>query len=470
MELSADLVSQQTHLPVPSAAARLGPHLQGTYSAIQIGSTAVIPIVGPIFPHDNILTRIISAIFGATVIELLVNDFKAASDNPQVSSIAFYVNSPGGRVEGTNEFANLVFNSTKPTATYAFGTLASGSYWIGSSTDKVYVDAASLVGSIGVALGVRKNTDPNDFEIISSQSPDKRLDPATESGQAKLQKLANDTADVFIGAVARNRNVSVETVMKKFGGGALLVGQLAVNAGLADEVASFDQALQALSSGDWKKRKRPRMVASSQATEDTVMSDKDKKPGILARLFGRDVTADEQKELAEALKADSGEAAPPVTQPPAQAAQTVAQPASMGASEELKRIQAELETERNARFKSEAEAFANSLIGADGSRQAFPYEREQIVADYIAASQDDVLSPRAVTYFVKSEAKQGTRVDALKARYAERPSHNLASEFIPFDATTMQALNAGGSAQQQMIDAARKQGEEYAAQANRKPN
>jgi hypothetical protein len=88
--------------------------------------------------------------------------------------------------------------------------------------------------------GIRK------IEIVSSQSPKKRPDPATEEGRAQVQEMLDDLAAVFIEDVARFRAVSEETVLSDFGRGGVLVGARAVTAGLADGLGSFEGVLAEL--------------------------------------------------------------------------------------------------------------------------------------------------------------------------------------------------------------------------------
>jgi ClpP class serine protease len=54
-------------------------------------------------------------------------------------------------------------------------------------------------------------------------------------------------ADVFIGAIARNRDVAGEIVQTHYGGGDVMIGARAVEAGLADRVGSLEQLIQELS-------------------------------------------------------------------------------------------------------------------------------------------------------------------------------------------------------------------------------
>jgi ClpP class serine protease len=83
--------------------------------------------------------------------------------------------------------------------------------------------------------------------FISSQSPMKNADPATEEGGAHIQGVVDAMAQVFVEAVATYRGVDTQTVLSDFGKGGILVGQQAVSAGLADRIGNFEGVLAELS-------------------------------------------------------------------------------------------------------------------------------------------------------------------------------------------------------------------------------
>ena len=77
----------------------------------------------------------------------------------------------------------------------------------------------------------------------------------------------------------------------------------------------------------------------------------------------------------------------------------------------------------------DAEAFADGVIRAN---KAMPAERMAIVAAFTYAASDDALSPTKVT-FGKDKAGvplTGSRIDALTALYAMRPTHALDQESL----------------------------------------
>ena len=81
------------------------------------------------------------------------------------------------------------------------------------------------------------------IEIVSSQSPHKRLDPATDEGRARLQSRIDSMAEVFIEAIARNRRTTAQEVKAHFGRGDVLMGAQAVQVGLADRVGSLEKLI-----------------------------------------------------------------------------------------------------------------------------------------------------------------------------------------------------------------------------------
>ncbi len=112
------------------------------------GMVAVVPLVGVIGKGLSSLEKAL----GGVDLNDFTKAFKAMEADPQVSEIWLYVNSPGGTATGVEEAAELVRNSTKPTATYSDQIMASAGYYIGAAADRVIVAPSAIVGSIGVRL------------------------------------------------------------------------------------------------------------------------------------------------------------------------------------------------------------------------------------------------------------------------------------------------------------------------------
>ena len=256
-----------------AVAAKLGRNLQNTYSVVERDGVAVIPVTGPLFRYANLFTMI----SGASSYELIARAFTAALANPQIKGIILDIDSPGGEVNGVSELSNMVFaaRGKKPVVAYASGDAASGAYWIASAADEIVVSETSALGSIGV-VGMyqgRSGKSTEAVEIVSSQSPHKRLDPTTDDGRSRLQTRIDSMADVFIETIARNRNVSAENVQNHYGGGDVMIGAKAVSAGLADRVGSLEGLIAELSS----PQKSPRTEGFFNA-QNKPPSTQEKKP------------------------------------------------------------------------------------------------------------------------------------------------------------------------------------------------
>lgn len=204
---------------------------------------AIVPIVGPIVRRADIFTRV----SGLTSVESVARDLQLALDAPDVRSILLTIDSPGGEVTGIAALAEAIRGAKKPVSAYVEGYGASAAYWLASAARHITVESTAALGSIGAVLAVR---DPgkaasSSIEFVSSQSPHKRASPLTDAGRAEYQRIVDQTAEVFVEAVARNRGVSAKTVLADFGQGGMLVGRHAVAAGLAEAVGTFEGTLSA---------------------------------------------------------------------------------------------------------------------------------------------------------------------------------------------------------------------------------
>lgn len=229
---------------------QLGKPLDNTETVTITDGVAVVPVIGPIARYMNIFTRI----SGGTSIEILARDFRAAVENPKVKAVILNMDSPGGTVNGTSEFASQVFaaRSSKPIVAYASNNACSGAYWIASACSEIVANDTAHLGSIGVVGGyVADKPDGRTTQFVSARAKNKRPDMSTEDGRAVVQAQVDAIEDVFISSVARYRGVSEEKVESDFGQGDHFIGSKAVEAGMADRLGSLDALISELSKGQW---------------------------------------------------------------------------------------------------------------------------------------------------------------------------------------------------------------------------
>lgn len=236
-------IAQRENESPQAVAAKLGRELQNTYSAEERDGVAILPVTGPLFRYANLFTQI----SGATSYDMLAQDLTAAVENPAIKAIILNIDSPGGEVNGCSELAKMISaaSGTKPIVAYIGGTGASGAYWIASACDEIVCADTSIIGSIGVVAvyPVKGSGDKPSVEIVSTQSPNKRLDASTDDGRARIQKRIDSLAAVFVETVADNRGLSVEKVLADFGQGDVMIGAEAVAAGMADRIGTFESVL-----------------------------------------------------------------------------------------------------------------------------------------------------------------------------------------------------------------------------------
>jgi len=260
-------------------ATRRGDALPGTRYAYVRDGVGVLPVYGPIFPRANMMTDF----SGATSAEALAKDFSTMLSNPDVKAILMDIDSPGGAITGISELASFIVSNrgVKPIHAFISGAGNSAAYWLASAADRVAIADTGEAGSIGV-VAIYKDTGKKDetegiknIEIVSSQSPLKRVAPSTDAGKEKIQRLVDAAATVFIRAVANYRGTDEETVQEEFGQGDIYLGTRAVAQGLADEVSTFENEMKALCSDDkskTKKRKEYHMtIGAAQAADDQAV-------------------------------------------------------------------------------------------------------------------------------------------------------------------------------------------------------
>lgn len=222
-----------------------------------VDGVAVLPIDGVIAKRMNLMMHI----SGGTSTSYAASEFVRAMEDPQVRAVVLAVDSPGGAVDGTQEFANVIasYRGSKPVVAHTDGMIASAAYWIASAADRIFISGdTTQVGSIGVVAthtdlsgaeaqrGV-KTTEitAGKFKRIASQ-----YGALTPEGMAYMQDQVDAVYSAFVSDVARNRGVDVETVLENMAEGRIFIGRAAVEAGLVDGVTTLDAIINSLAEGE----------------------------------------------------------------------------------------------------------------------------------------------------------------------------------------------------------------------------
>ncbi|MBS0508942.1 MAG: S49 family peptidase, partial [Proteobacteria bacterium] len=161
------------------------------------------------------------------------------------------INSPGGSpVQAgmiNDEIVRLKAKHKKPLYVVVEETCASAAYYIAAAADDIFVDKASIVGSIGVLMdgfGFTGTMEKLGVErrLLTAGANKGFLDPfspqsATQRGYA--QTMLDQIHQQFIAAVKKGRGERLKETPETFSG-LFWTGQQAVDMGLADQFGSLD--------------------------------------------------------------------------------------------------------------------------------------------------------------------------------------------------------------------------------------
>ena len=250
---------------VPVIAGILARHIAGVDSRSEIeaalvdrknlpqpraGSVAIIPVYGVLAPRMNLM----SDMSGGTTFEQLTAQLRAAMADKTVKTIVLDVNSPGGSVAGSPEFAAEVMKARtkKPIVAQAQYTMGSAAYQLSAAATEIVAAPSARVGSIGVfslhndlsaaleKLGVKRT-------YISAGEG--KVD-GNETGPPSEEYLARTTASVkaayatFVSSVVKGRGKGMTADRVKTDWKAHVYdAPEALSIGMIDRVATLDDTI-----------------------------------------------------------------------------------------------------------------------------------------------------------------------------------------------------------------------------------
>lgn len=198
-----------------------------------------------------------SGLFGGTSAgsDDLIEQLERARKNDDVKAIVLRINSPGGSPAASEEVYNEIKRvraAHKVVYTSMADVAASGGYYIASASDRIYADASTLTGSIGVIWditdmsGLYKKIGFNPQVVKSGKfkdigSPNR---PLTPEERALLQGIVMDTYGQFVKAVSDGRKIPVADV-KKIADGRVFTGSQAIKVKLVDKLGGMRETVRA---------------------------------------------------------------------------------------------------------------------------------------------------------------------------------------------------------------------------------
>jgi protease-4 len=183
--------------------------------------------------------------------ELLVASMRSAFEDSSALAVVMLINSPGGSpVQAgiiNDEVLRLKAKYNKPVYAVIEESAASAAYYVAVAADQIYVDKASIVGSIGVLMdgfGFTGLMDKVGVErrLLTAGQNKGFLDPfspQTEAQRQYAQAMLDQIHQQFIAVVRKGRGNRLKETPDMFSG-LFWNGQQAVDLGLADALGNLD--------------------------------------------------------------------------------------------------------------------------------------------------------------------------------------------------------------------------------------
>ncbi len=182
----------------------------------------------------------------------MITGLQAAFADKNTAGVILRINSPGGSPVQAGQIYDEILRLRKlhphiPLYVVVDDICASGGYYVAAAADRIYVNKASLVGSIGVLMDGFGFTG-----LMDKAGVDRRLltagvnkgfldpfSPVNPQQQAYAQTMLDEIHQQFISAVRRGRGSRLKETPDMFSG-LIWTGERSVAMGLADGFGTVD--------------------------------------------------------------------------------------------------------------------------------------------------------------------------------------------------------------------------------------
>jgi protease-4 len=196
----------------------------------------------------------------------ILKQLKEANEDPDIKAVVLRLDTPGGAVAPSQEIYEAVKKYPKPIVGSMGSVAASGGFYVASGLKKVYANAGTLTGSIGVImefLNLKKLYEWAKVERYSIKTG-KFKDSGAEYRELMpeereyFQSLVMDTLEQFKAAVAEGRHMTPEEVTS-IADGRVFTGVQAKKLKLVDEIGTLEDAVTYIAK-EAKIKGKPRLA------------------------------------------------------------------------------------------------------------------------------------------------------------------------------------------------------------------
>jgi protease-4 len=180
----------------------------------------------------------------------ILKKLKHLENESDVKAIVLRLDSPGGAVAPSQEIYQAVKRSKKPIIASMSSVAASGAYYVACGTQKIYANAGTITGSIGVIMEFLNLSKLYDWAKVERYSikTGKFKDVGAEyrgmtaDEKELLQTMVDDVLSQFKQAVSEGRKIPLDKVTQ-IADGRIFSGSQAKKVGLVDEVGTLQDAI-----------------------------------------------------------------------------------------------------------------------------------------------------------------------------------------------------------------------------------
>jgi len=186
------------------------------------------------------------------VADRTVQQLRSLCDMRWVEAVVLKINSPGGSAIASDRIATAIqrLRKQKKVIAYMENVAASGGYYIAAVTDWIWASPQTITGSIGVVGGKLvlgkalevQGVHAHDISVGGDATFFDYWTPFSDDQRNRFKDFLNRTYDRFCRVVSKGRRLSNEAV-EEVAQGRVWTGRQAIEAGLIDELGSFDDCL-----------------------------------------------------------------------------------------------------------------------------------------------------------------------------------------------------------------------------------
>ena len=224
------------------------PIYETPYDLVQ--GVAVIPVQGTVV-HRAVSLRPRSGMTGYNSILLAV---LSALQDKDAKAIMLDIDSPGGEVSGCFDLVDTIAaaRGQKPIWSIVDDCACSAAYAIASAADRIILPRTGKVGSIGVIwmhVDWSRALNQAGIAVTFVTYGDRKTDgwpelPLAAEARERIQAQINQTGELFVQTVARNRNMTQKAVRETQA--ATYQGAAGAQIGLVDAIMAPDEAFARL--------------------------------------------------------------------------------------------------------------------------------------------------------------------------------------------------------------------------------